>query len=478
MKFKYLSILILLALLFLQNSSMYPTSSKSIHKKNSTRLVSKKSFINKNYTTIREEDDFIHKLLKNNTQKNLNVTHTRKPYKKINKNRSQNTKENLETDINENIDNYLNENEDEIFNPKKSENKSSINTYDSKYPVYVYLTTSKPKQGETISVYVRSSKPILKCFANIGGERITFVHVKNNREFRGFIGFDIQYPTDDVKLLIAVLFKDNKIKYIEKKLSVQKKVITQAIRIFVYKKKWVLQRYWFRGKLYSRWVMVRYRVAKYIKPPEIPTPVTQKTLNEFKNELNRLLESYRGYQSPMGEGDNSSAIYEHTKENNKIHNLNKGEREHFISRFKISTPQQFWSGSFLQPTYPKDSFRISKFGSYRVFFYGGTLLSGYHRGLDIARPYGSHLYAPNHGIVVIAGRYQYRGNAVVIDHGGGVYSVHYHLSKIIVKKGMFVRKGQYIGNVGSTGISTGPHLHWEIRVHGTSVDPLQWKMIR
>jgi murein DD-endopeptidase MepM/ murein hydrolase activator NlpD len=63
---------------------------------------------------------------------------------------------------------------------------------------------------------------------------------------------------------------------------------------------------------------------------------------------------------------------------------------------------------------------------------------------------------------------------VVLDHGGGVFSLYFHQSRIRVEVGDEVRRGEVIGEVGTTGLSTGPHLHWEVRVNGTATNPLEW----
>jgi murein DD-endopeptidase MepM/ murein hydrolase activator NlpD len=77
-------------------------------------------------------------------------------------------------------------------------------------------------------------------------------------------------------------------------------------------------------------------------------------------------------------------------------------------------------------------------------------------------------------VVVLAEPLFVRGNAVVLDHGRGVFTGYWHLQKLEVKAGDRVVAGQMLGEVGSTGLSTGPHLHWEMRVRGVAVDPLQW----
>jgi murein DD-endopeptidase MepM/ murein hydrolase activator NlpD len=78
------------------------------------------------------------------------------------------------------------------------------------------------------------------------------------------------------------------------------------------------------------------------------------------------------------------------------------------------------------------------------------------------------------GTVALAEPLQVRGNAVILDHGLGVLTGFWHLSQIDVSPGEQVAKGQVVGLVGNTGLSTGPHLHWEMRVLSVPVDPLQW----
>ena len=97
-----------------------------------------------------------------------------------------------------------------------------------------------------------------------------------------------------------------------------------------------------------------------------------------------------------------------------------------------------------------------------------------HEGEDFSAPAGTPVTAPAAGVVVLAEPLFVRGNAVVLDHGSGVFTGYWHLQELAVRQGDRVEPGQLLGRVGSTGLSTGAHLHWELRVNGVAVDPLQW----
>ena len=94
-----------------------------------------------------------------------------------------------------------------------------------------------------------------------------------------------------------------------------------------------------------------------------------------------------------------------------------------------------------------------------------------HTGIDLRGEIGEPVHATATGRVTIAGRDGGYGNMVEIDHGGGLSTRYGHLSKILVKPGQLVRIGETIGLIGSTGRSTGPHLHYETRINGEAVDP-------
>ena len=102
----------------------------------------------------------------------------------------------------------------------------------------------------------------------------------------------------------------------------------------------------------------------------------------------------------------------------------------------------------------------------------------FHYGIDFAAPYGSVVHAARAGVVVKAGWYGGYGNIVIIDHGNGVTTRYGHNSRVLVQVGQRVTAGQDIAQVGSTGDSTGPHCHFEVRVDDVAVDPVPYLRLR
>ncbi|HMO95397.1 MAG TPA: M23 family metallopeptidase [Tepidiformaceae bacterium] len=117
--------------------------------------------------------------------------------------------------------------------------------------------------------------------------------------------------------------------------------------------------------------------------------------------------------------------------------------------------------------------RISGYFGEQRSFNGGPR-SGHHGGTDIGAPFGTPIQSTNHGRVVMSELTLIRGHLVAIDHGGGIFSSYGHMQKRLVDVGDFVNRGDVIGEVGSTGLSTGAHLHWELAVGGILVDGLRW----
>ena len=147
------------------------------------------------------------------------------------------------------------------------------------------------------------------------------------------------------------------------------------------------------------------------------------------------------------------------------------ERERLFAIWEQNSESAQWDGPFQVPidTYLEIS---SSFGARRS--YNGGPYRTYHEGVDYSAFGGTAVLAPASGTVVVAELLFVRGNAVIIDHGLGIYSGFYHLSSLAVSVGDTVQQGQKVGEVGTTGLSTGNHLHWDLLVDGVWVDGQAW----
>lgn len=121
--------------------------------------------------------------------------------------------------------------------------------------------------------------------------------------------------------------------------------------------------------------------------------------------------------------------------------------------------------------WPVQGWVTSEFGSRFSPFTG---MPKFHEGVDIAAPYSSPIYAPADGVISFAGGKGGYGNAVILDHGYGVSTLYGHTSSMYVKEGDKIKRGQMLAAVGSTGASTGPHLHYEVHVDGVPTDPMKF----
>jgi murein DD-endopeptidase MepM/ murein hydrolase activator NlpD len=127
-----------------------------------------------------------------------------------------------------------------------------------------------------------------------------------------------------------------------------------------------------------------------------------------------------------------------------------------------------WKGNFIDPLPGKKV--GTPFGVRRII---NKIPKNPHSGVDITADEGDPVLAPNDGVVALVDDQFYSGHSVVLDHGQGIYTMFFHLSKINVRHGQAVMKGDVIALVGSTGRATGAHLHWGVRLQGAKVDPVE-----
>ena len=135
---------------------------------------------------------------------------------------------------------------------------------------------------------------------------------------------------------------------------------------------------------------------------------------------------------------------------------------------KYTPPPPKHTGGFSRPT---GGSMTSRFG---MRYHPILHYTRMHSGIDFGGGYGAAVYAAGGGTVISAGSKGSYGSTVVIDHGGGLSTVYGHLSRISVSEGQIISTHQRVGSIGSSGLSTGPHLHFEVRVNGRAVNPLNY----
>lgn len=178
----------------------------------------------------------------------------------------------------------------------------------------------------------------------------------------------------------------------------------------------------------------------------------------------KTVERQKLYEQALAEKAQLDAEYEELQRNSQ-------EITAMIQRMEQEGRMMPQAGGTGQLAWPVNGEITSPFG-WRVHPIWGTQI--FHAGLDIGADYGDPVHAADSGTVVFAGWMGGYGNAVMIDHGGGMVTLYGHNSSITVGEGEQVSKGQTIALAGSTGNSTGPHCHFEVRIHGEVVNPLQY----
>tara|TARA_R110002074_G_scaffold170005_2_gene331877 strand:+ start:13668 stop:14513 length:846 start_codon:yes stop_codon:yes gene_type:complete len=160
-----------------------------------------------------------------------------------------------------------------------------------------------------------------------------------------------------------------------------------------------------------------------------------------------------------------------TPKNKRMINPNKLDMQRINrEKKKLSSALSTWTDKPAQLNFilPANGRLSSPFGLKRFF---NQQARNPHSGLDIAAAKGSPIFAPTGGTVIDTGHYFFNGNTVLIDHGQGLISGYFHLNKTLVSIGDEVEQGQQIAEIGATGRVTGPHLHWNVYLNNTKVDP-------
>lgn len=164
---------------------------------------------------------------------------------------------------------------------------------------------------------------------------------------------------------------------------------------------------------------------------------------------------------------------EYNQIDEQLDEVNK-ELEKYLEMLAQQSQGQYSGEGMIWPVLPIYRSISSNFG-WRTYMYKGSKITDYHTGIDISASgiNGSSILAVASGTVIKAELHSSYGNYVIIDHGGGICTLYAHSSKLLVKVGQKVAQGDIIAKVGTTGQSTGPHLHFEVRVNGKAVDPIK-----
>lgn len=161
-------------------------------------------------------------------------------------------------------------------------------------------------------------------------------------------------------------------------------------------------------------------------------------------------------------------VEQYVKVNNEIRLANYKKIQEVCSKFQ---PERLWDGRFLR----MDGSPRAGYADHRAYLHNGEKIDEQvHLGVDIASLEHANVEAANRGVVVFADYLGIYGNAIILDHGQGIFSLYAHLSQINVPVGSMVEKGSVIGLTGHTGMAGGDHLHFSILVNGIFVDPVEW----
>jgi hypothetical protein len=191
----------------------------------------------------------------------------------------------------------------------------------------------------------------------------------------------------------------------------------------------------------------------------------EERINVTSGFLNRVLPYFSFYSFEAG----SSDIEKFVKINRT---MRKENAQTFYDLRTKTAPRRLWDGTWERL---KNAANMARFGDRRDYYYEGKPVDEQvHMGVDLASLVNSQVPAANDGYVIFAGRLGIYGLTVVLDHGQGLASSYSHLSKINVKLGQEITKGETLGLTGETGLAGGDHLHFAVMVNGIFVNPIEW----
>ncbi len=304
----------------------------------------------------------------------------------------------------------------------------------------------KANKGNTFSIQLESNHLLKTSKFKLANLDTTFHKVGDKKKFSDYYkflavtGLDIYENRSDLK------FRADAIDFAGNWIKINLDIPTVAFKFSLMKGKRVYSQ---KGDTNSN------RFAKrYIKI--------------LKKSLKKKHRSYLSYKRKIARENRQISFWWKSKRVARRGSDVKHANKIYHSMLSVASKKKLWAGKFIIPTF---GVITSGFGKYR-HYYGGY--SAHHKGIDIAASVGASIRASNSGKVVFVGKSPAQGRNILIDHGLGVYSCFFHLSEYYVKKGDMVKKGDIVGAMGNTGLSTGSHLHWGMSVNGRWVNPMNW----
>ncbi|MEN8905020.1 MAG: peptidoglycan DD-metalloendopeptidase family protein [Clostridiales bacterium] len=270
---------------------------------------------------------------------------------------------------------------------------------------------------------------------------------------------DYEEQMENFEKRLLVMYQNSELSYVE--------VLIRSKDLFeFYQKLDIMTKITKKDKIMLKNLSLAKKEVEYNKEIQISLKKDkeEKAL-EFKTSLNKIMKSQETVKSEIDKRKTTISLLEKMQEE-----LEKESQKIETSIKAMELPGEYTGGVMLWPV-PSSNAITSKFGYRTHPIYGTKRL---HTGVDISGNYDASIIAVNNGKVIFSGWKSGYGNTVLISHGGNIVTLYGHCSKLIVNCDQVVKAGDIIAKVGSTGASTGNHLHFEVRDNGSPSDPLKY----
>lgn len=339
------------------------------------------------------------------------------------------------------------------------------------------LTQTKIKEHSTIGRLVRSQQELDKVSSNLRTlnqrigkteKNIEFIKNKmyNTEKELQKLELEIVQQENVLRKRISAIYKYGYQSYLE--VLFQAKDFGDFITRFGMVKRFVMQDVHNLNTLREQQNLISQKkeeISRQKNDLERQKILYTKLQNQNRYEQTRYLSKIQATQTELSKIQNDRRLLENALD--ELEELSRS-MESEIRDIQNKSKNALGTGKYIWPV----SGDITSYFGYRIH----PILKKrkYHTGLDIAAVSGTPIAASDTGVVIFSARNGGYGLMVTIDHGAGISTIYAHCSRLLVKKGQKVTKGQTIARVGSTGLSTGPHLHFEVRKDGVPVNPLDY----